>query len=72
MIGGGGLGTLEIALLGGDQSVVLQPSAQAPVATESASRPAADELADFVSVVLADTEETWNTSFQQQFNAGRY
>ncbi len=52
MIGGGGLGTLAIsllrALLGGDLSDVLQPSAQAPVATESAPRPAAeDELATF-------------------------
>lgn len=74
VVGGGGLGTLVIALLiaflGGDPSVVLQPSAQAPVATEGAPRPAAEEeLADFVSVVLADTEDTWNALFQQQLGA---
>jgi hypothetical protein len=71
LIGGGGLGTVVIALLiaflGGDPSVILQPSAQAPVAMESgSSSDVEDELADFVSVVLADTEDTWNELFQQQ------
>lgn len=74
MIGGGGLGTIAIALLiallGGDPTVVLQPSAQAPVTTENAPRPAnEDELADFVAVVLADTEDTWNALFEQQLGA---
>lgn len=71
MIGGGGLGTIIIALLvaflGGDPAVVLQPSSQAPPATSTGPRPAAEEqLADFVSVVLADTEDTWNALFQHQ------
>jgi predicted metalloprotease len=74
VIGGGGLGTLAIALLiffmGGDPSVVLEPTAQSPDVTESAPRPAGeDELADFVSVVLADTEDTWNALFQEEFGA---
>jgi predicted metalloprotease len=74
VIGGGGLGTIVIALLiavlGGDPTVVLQPSAQAPGVSEPSARPAnEDELADFVSVVLADTEDTWNALFQEEFNA---
>jgi len=72
VIGGGGLGTIAIALLiffmGGDPSVVLEPSAQGPNVSDSAPRPASEnELADFVSVVLADTEDTWNALFQEQF-----
>ncbi len=72
MVGGGGLATIAIALiimfLGGDPSVVLQPSAQAPVATNQGPRLAnEDELAEFVSVVLADTEDTWNTLFREKF-----
>lgn len=35
------------------------PSTQAPQSAES------NQLADFVSVVLADTEDTWNTIFKQ-------
>jgi predicted metalloprotease len=75
VLGGGGLGTLAIALLiaflGGDPSVVLQPSASGPATpTTSTQRPAnEDELADFVSVVLADTEDTWNALFQEQLGA---
>ncbi|MEL6384017.1 MAG: neutral zinc metallopeptidase [Cyanobacteria bacterium J06626_18] len=71
-VGGGGLGMIVLALivmlLGGDPMVVLQQAGQAPVANEPAPRPANEEqLADFVSVVLADTEDTWNVLFQQQF-----
>lgn len=72
MLGGGGLATIAIALvimfLGGDPSVILQPSSQAPVTTSRGPQLAnEDELADFVSVVLADTEDTWNTLFQEKF-----
>ncbi len=72
MIGGGGLGTIAIALLifflGGDPTVVLEPATTGPMVTQTAPRPASeDELADFVSVVLADTEDTWNALFQEQF-----
>ena len=71
-VGGGGLGFLVLALLvavlGGDPTVLLQ-QATAP-GPSGTSQPSAnpgggnDELADFVSVVLADTEDTWQSLFQ--------
>ena len=73
----GGIGTIVIALalgyfLGIDPQVLLQiQQGLAPTAMEPAPyQPTAEEeqLADFVSVVLADTEDTWNAIFQQ---AGR-
>jgi hypothetical protein len=72
VIGGGGLGVLLLALLvtvlGGDPGVVLDQLAptpdQAPYSTQAPSAQQ-DPLADFVSVVLADTEDTWNSLFRQ-------
>ncbi|MCI0570331.1 MAG: neutral zinc metallopeptidase, partial [Myxococcaceae bacterium] len=65
---GGGIGTLVLALLvyllGGDPGVVMQDRG-APAGQEGTggSGPVVDaqqdQLADFVSVVLADTEDTW-------------
>ena len=75
VVGGGGLGVVVlavvVALLGGDPGVILEQASRAPSsAPQTAPRPAAeDELAEFVSVVLADTEDTWNTLFQQEMNA---
>ncbi|MEM6449444.1 MAG: neutral zinc metallopeptidase [Cyanobacteria bacterium P01_D01_bin.105] len=79
VVGGGGLGMLivavVIALLGGDPTIVLD--AAAPVSREPsggtyrASSPEEDQLADFVSVVLADTEDTWNSIFPREFG-GNY
>jgi uncharacterized protein len=76
---GGGIGIVILALIGMyfgiDPSVILQQGANLtgnsgtqqehyqPTAAENA-------LADFVSVVLADTEDTWDTIFRQQ--GGRY
>ncbi len=70
-VGGGGLGFLVLALLvavlGGDPTVLLQqaiapaPSGSSQLPTDSGGN---DELADFVSVVLADTEDTWEALFQ--------
>ena len=70
--GVGGLGLIVIALiaifLGVDPSFLFQdgtapgPSYQQSPAPRS---PAEDELKEFVSVVLADTEETWHTLFEQ-------
>ena len=69
---GGGLGmavlALVVYLLGGDPSVVTdnvpqQPSAGAP----TAPGPGSDEASQFVSVVLADTEDTWNAIFRDKF-----
>jgi predicted metalloprotease len=71
-VGGvGGLGFLVIVvlymLLGGDpaQLVEQMPQAGGPSAstTTGPPPPGQEELADFVSVVLADTEDTWNPIF---------
>jgi predicted metalloprotease len=71
-VGGvGGLGFLIIVVLylflGGDPAQLVE---QMPVDTMPSSStsvqpppPGQDELADFVSVVLADTEDTWNPIF---------
>lgn len=67
---GGGLGTIVLILLalffGVDPGALLQdPTLTAPPAgTERGGAPG-DELADFVSVVLADTEDTWRLLFQR-------
>jgi predicted metalloprotease len=71
---GGGIGAIVLAvivtLLGGDPSVVFQqeaPSNNAPStsAPRSTAPPANDKMATFVSVVLADTEDTWSSLFRQ-------
>jgi len=71
---GGGIGaivlSLIVALLGGDPSVILdqqetpsdRPYSESPQTERSA---ADDRMADFVSVVLADTEDTWYSLFRQ-------
>lgn len=72
---GGGIGAIVlsviIALLGGDPSVVWEqqgdvpsdrPQSEAPQTERSA---ADDRTAEFVSVVLADTEDTWSRLFRQ-------
>ncbi len=72
---GGGLGTIVLVLLalyfGVDPSFLLQ---NAPVGVEQPAAPpvgpdgttgATDPAADFVSVVLADTEDTWNALFAE-------
>lgn len=69
---GGGIGTILLALivtfLGGDPSILLD-QANNPPAREQApagNPPQNDEAAQFVSVVLADTEDTWNRIFREQ------
>ncbi len=70
---GGGIGLLIIIviaiLLGADPSKLLNDSSYPDTAsTSSYDQPGTtssnDELADFVSVVLADTEDTWNDLFR--------
>lgn len=68
---GGGIGTVILALivtfLGGDPSIILQqgappaPTSNAPTKTS----PADEKTKEFVSVVLADTEDTWSDIFRQ-------
>ncbi|MDX2096860.1 MAG: neutral zinc metallopeptidase [Leptolyngbyaceae cyanobacterium bins.59] len=75
---GGGIGTLLLALLvsflGGDPGVILdqannpanrQPVPEARTQSPRSGPPAQDEMAQFVSVVLADTEDTWRELFRQ-------
>ncbi|MBW4489453.1 MAG: zinc metallopeptidase [Trichocoleus desertorum ATA4-8-CV12] len=71
---GGGIGSILLALvvafLGGDPSVILDQASpsgdrSSPNSTQTTNSPAEDQMADFVSVVLADTEDTWNQIFQQ-------
>lgn len=71
-VAGGGVGVVVIAviamLFGVDPSVILNQMAPAepPPATSAAGgQPARDELSEFVSVVLADTEDTWQVIFKQ-------
>ncbi|PSR13829.1 flagellar biosynthesis protein FlgM, partial [filamentous cyanobacterium CCP3] len=71
----GGIGALLIALLvaflGGDPSVVLEqgsgisPYDNAP----QISQAEADRSAEFVSAVLGETEDTWNSIFRSEFGA---
>jgi len=70
---GGGIGLLVIIiiaiLLGADPSKLLNDSmyvdsSQSTNYDQSATSSGNDELTDFVSVVLADTEDTWNDIFR--------
>lgn len=79
VVGGGGLGmvlfAVVIALLGGDPTILLDaavPTGQSPSGVPYQGNTAEeDQLADFVAVVLGDTEDTWNRIFPQEFG-GRY
>ena len=72
-IAGGGVGVVVIALiamfLGVDPRVILEEASQVqpPSGQQQAAPvdPGQDKLKDFVSVVLADTEDTWGDIFQQ-------
>ena len=72
--GGGGIGTIVLVLaalyFGIDPSIILNSGIgnMGTSTTESVPTkrsPEEDQLAEFVSVVLADTEDTWNGLFQQ-------
>lgn len=70
---GGGLGTLLLLLaawyFGIDPAFLLQQTGPSGTNTADVPGPSADDpLADFVSVVLADTEDTWTALFAE---AGR-
>jgi len=68
VLGGGGVGTLVIVLLvwllGGDpSSLIEQPGSQTTGPVEATEEE--NQMAQFVSVVLADTEEIWGQIFAQ-------
>jgi predicted metalloprotease len=70
IVAGGTVGTIVIALLvwilGGNPMEVLNNRAQETEnATEGTNTQASDELTQFVSVVLKDTEDVWKTLFTQ-------
>jgi len=72
VIGGGIIGIVLIViklLSGGDTSEVLNQVIQQQMApsqsSSQASTPEEDSMAAFVSVVLADNEDVWNTIFKQ-------
>jgi len=71
-IGGGGIGLLVIVVialfLGVDPTPLLQNSPSPGVSSGPPSSPPSaeeNELADFVSVVLADTEDAWSAIFAE-------
>ncbi|MEL6469163.1 MAG: neutral zinc metallopeptidase [Cyanobacteria bacterium J06623_4] len=80
VVGGGGLGMVIVAvlitLLGGDPTILLDAAAPPPGQTPygdvyQAPSPQEDQLAEFTSVVLADTEDTWHRIFPREFG-GNY
>lgn len=71
LAGGGGIGAIVVVLValyfGVDPSLLLNMLSGEQPAVTSGSQPrsqAEQELAEFVSVVLADTEDTWTAIFQ--------
>ena len=71
---GGGLGTVVLVVialfLGVDPSVILQSGdtsvgTSPPAVERRATSPEEDQLKDFVSVVLAETEDTWSALFKK-------
>lgn len=69
---GGGIGVILLALVamyfGIDPSIILNSNLMQEESSSrqvgSVANPGEDQLADFVSVVLADTEDTWDAIFQ--------
>lgn len=73
MVAGGGIGgiliVLLVAFLGGDPGVVLDQLGESGGTTSNQPYEATqeeEELAEFVSVVLADTEEVWTEVFAEE------
>jgi len=73
---GGGIGVLLLALVGMyfgiDPAIILSllgggdmPATQQGPSRQAPANPPQDRLADFVSVVLADTEDTWTEQFRR-------
>ena len=71
-VAGGGIGTIVIALIalyfGVDPSVIINQGVQqggkmVSTTQQSPSSPTENRLAEFISVVLADTEDTWHELF---------
>lgn len=77
VLGGGGIGVILLVLaaayFGIDPTVLLEgmgglgtgPASGPPISTERQPSAADDEMKQFMSVVLADTEDTWDAIFAQ-------
>jgi predicted metalloprotease len=68
MVIGGGIGTIVVIvvlLLGGDPSQFLNGLGGKPETEQSVSGPEEDQMAQFVSVVLKDTETVWGKIFEE-------
>lgn len=69
MIAGGGIGSIVlliiIYLLGGDPSTLINNEDVTYGSEQIVSSPEEDEMAQFVSVVLKDTETVWGNIFQE-------
>ena len=64
---GGDLNSVLGGLTGGaPQSYAPAPTSQTPTGVRQTGRQAQDETADFVSVVLADTEDVWREIFRNE------
>lgn len=67
---GGGIGSIVLVLvvlfMGGDPSDILSGMTSSPSNTEYVETEQDKELAEFVSVVLADTEDVWSSIFEQE------
>ncbi|MBD7985986.1 neutral zinc metallopeptidase [Sporosarcina sp. Sa2YVA2] len=67
---GGGIGSIILVIvvlfMGGDPSDILSGVTSSPTNTEYVETEQDKELAEFVSVVLADTEDVWSTIFEQE------
>lgn len=73
IVAGGGIGgiliVLLVAFLGGDPGVILDQLGGSPATTSNQpynATPEEEELAEFVSVVLADTEQVWTEVFAEE------
>ncbi len=75
MIAGGGLGTIVmviiVLLLGGDPSQLLNTGPSETSTEQVTTTPEEDEMTQFVSVVLKDTETVWGKIFEESGSSYR-
>ena len=70
-VGGGLIGVIFLVinmLMGGDASNVLNQLQEQSTGQSATVDPAEDEMAQFVSVALADNEDVWNAIFKESGN----